>query len=48
MNNYINNIKELNKNKYNLRTVQKLTNYKKTENGLYRIKLINELSYHNF
>lgn len=39
MNNYINNIKELNKNKYNLRAVQKLTNYKKTENGLYRIKL---------
>ncbi len=39
MNNYINNIEELNKNKYNLRALQKLKNYKKTKNGLYQIKL---------
>lgn len=38
MNNYIKNIEELNKNKYNLRAIQKLKNYQ-TENDLYKIKL---------
>ena len=38
MNNYIKNIEELNKNKYNLRTYQKLKNYQ-TKNDLYKIKL---------
>lgn len=42
MNNYIKNIEELNKNKYNLRAVQKLKNYKKIENSLYKIKLNKE------
>ena len=38
MNNYIKNIEELNKNKYNLRAIQKLKNYQ-TKNDLYKIKL---------
>ena len=38
MNNYIKNIEELNKNKYNLRAIQKLKNYK-TKDDLYKIKL---------
>ena len=38
MNNYIKNIEELNKNKYNLRASQKLKNYQ-TKNDLYKIKL---------
>lgn len=38
MNNYIKNIEELNKNKYNLRACQKLKNYQ-TKNDLYKIKL---------
>ena len=38
MNNYIKNIEELNKNKYNLRAIQKLKNFQ-TKNDLYKIKL---------
>ena len=38
MNNYIKNIEELNKNKYNLRATQKLKNFQ-TKNDLYKIKL---------
>ena len=38
MNNYIKNIEELNKNKYNLRASQKLKNFQ-TKNDLYKIKL---------
>ena len=38
MNNYIKNIEELNKNKYNLRATQKLKNFQ-IKNDLYKIKL---------